>query len=212
MVLANVLENVAQLSTEPTQPVGANDTFPDDSFNDSDLILASQQVENEYVQGRGVKDAFKRDIKGNSKVQTPTAPFASTPVPASGRRNIAPTKETPRTARSVTRSRNRSNGQNTNKGNNHLDNESLFETSHLDVSNISVDDAAPRKILKFDESPIKSVRVNAIQPADLSRVGDFDDDNQDDIFSQLEIPGEIRQKESVFESSSESGRKLRNRR
>lgn len=182
-------------------------------MNDSDLIIASQQVENEQVFAKNTsKDVFKRDINGNNKDQTPPVPFASTPVPDLVKSNKPLAKETPKTTRGMSRSRNRSNGQT-----------SLFETSIFDndgegensksVAELEAE-TAPRKLLKFDGgSPIKKVNTIYQNTIDFQEIeddkrvksGEFDDDSEDELFSQMDIPGEMEiRKPLVFESSSES--------
>ncbi len=113
----------------------------------------------------------------------------------------------------MSRSRNRSNGQGqtsmfeTSIFDNDGENENSKSAAELDV------EAAPRKLLKFDGSPIKKVNTHFQNAFDFQenendkrvRSGEFDDDSEDELFSQMDIPGEMEiRKPSVFETSSES--------
>ncbi|ODN06662.1 hypothetical protein Ocin01_00011 [Orchesella cincta] len=167
-----------------------NVTFPeDDSFSDSLLIRATQQVEGDAGgDGEGESsgewlhneenrdvDRGKRDINGNNRKATSSdeshAPFTSTPIPELGVRKLLTSNETPKSRVSGTsRTRNRSSGKST----------SLFESSDADLelklSQSDETEETPRKLLKFDGSPIK--------------IGDFEDDDDDVIFSQIVLPEE----------------------
>lgn len=208
------LTAAASLPETANTPGRMDDAFPDTSLNDSDLIMASQQVECEFAVS--AKDVIKRDINGNSKKQTPpSAPLTSTPIPDLVKNSALVAKETPKTTRGLSRSRNRSNGHHTNQS-------SIFENSNLGNDtqyghcNLSVEGDAdtPRKLLKFDESPIKKVVIESNMNLrsdnsneDFMTLGDFEDDNEDEIFSQIALPGEMREpRPAVFESSVESGK------
>ncbi|CAL8111646.1 unnamed protein product [Orchesella dallaii] len=159
-----------------------NATFPeDDSFSDSFLIRCSQQVEGvacesnkewlhneENINGDG---RIKRDVNGRKVTESTSKslPLTSTPISDSnfGIQKL-PTNETPKSrVMGLSRTRNRSAGQS---------NSSLFECSseNLEIKYTEETEEAPRKLLKFDESPIK--------------IGDFNDDEDDEIFSQMELP------------------------
>lgn len=121
-------------------------------------------------------------------------------------------RETPKTTRGMSRSRNRSNGQ----GQTSMFEASLFDSDGVNENSKSAaeleGETAPRKLLKFDGSPIKKVNTyqNALDFQEMetderAKSGEFDDDSEDELFSQIDIPGEMEiRKPSVFETSSES--------
>jgi len=175
---------VARITIENQNEDGHhNVTFPEDgSFSDSLLLRATQQVEedsdnsnesmNDNVENMNIDSRTKRDINGNNRKESWSnevqAPLTSTPITGLAVQRVQQNNETPKCrVLGLSRTRNRSNGKTS----------SIFESSSDNLGMLTSDDVEEtprRKLLKFDGSPIK--------------VGDFDDDEDDSIFSQMVLP------------------------